>query len=74
MRESRSRLPMACTPQHVCSSIPSKPIGSCVIQPSGLNDHRRRGLQSGGGRFMPHLSGWMTHVYPFETDPEGLAG
>ena len=22
-----------------------------------------------GGFFIPHLSGWMTHVYPFETDP-----
>jgi hypothetical protein len=21
-----------------------------------------------GGRFMPHLFGWMVHVYPFETD------
>jgi len=22
-----------------------------------------------GGHFRPHLSGWMIHVYPFETDP-----
>ncbi len=22
-----------------------------------------------GGSFKPHLSGWMTHVYPFEKDP-----
>jgi hypothetical protein len=22
-----------------------------------------------GGYFRPHLSGWMVHVYPFETDP-----
>ncbi len=22
-----------------------------------------------GGRFVPHLSGWMTHVYPLEKDP-----
>lgn len=25
--------------------------------------------RAAGGRFLPHLSGWMTHVYPFETDP-----
>ena len=22
-----------------------------------------------GGTFMPHLFGWMVHVYPYETDP-----
>jgi hypothetical protein len=22
-----------------------------------------------GGHFRPHLSGWMIHIYPFETDP-----
>jgi hypothetical protein len=22
-----------------------------------------------GGTFLPHLFGWMVHVYPFETDP-----
>jgi hypothetical protein len=25
--------------------------------------------RAAGGQFRPHLSGWMTHVYPFETDP-----
>jgi len=25
--------------------------------------------QAAGGRFHPHLAGWMTHVYPLETDP-----
>ena len=24
--------------------------------------------RAAGGHFRPHLSGWMTHVYPFETD------
>ena len=27
-----------------------------------------------GGRFLPHLAGWMTHVYPFETDPSKIWG
>jgi hypothetical protein len=24
--------------------------------------------RAAGGHFRPHLSGWMTHVYPFESD------
>jgi hypothetical protein len=27
-----------------------------------------------GGYFKPHLSGWMVHVYPFETDPAKVWG
>jgi hypothetical protein len=27
-----------------------------------------------GGHFKPHLAGWMTHVYPFETDPSKIWG
>jgi hypothetical protein len=25
--------------------------------------------RAAGGRFLPHVFGWMVHVYPFETDP-----
>ncbi len=25
-----------------------------------------------GGKFMPHLFGWMVHVYPFEQAPENI--
>ena len=25
--------------------------------------------QAAGGRFIPHLFGWMVHVYPYEKDP-----
>lgn len=28
--------------------------------------------RTAGGRFLPHLAGWMTHVYPFETDPSKI--
>jgi len=28
----------------------------------------RAACEEAGGRFMPHLFGWMVHVYPFETD------
>jgi hypothetical protein len=27
-----------------------------------------------GGHFKPHLAGWMTHIYPFETDPAKIWG
>jgi hypothetical protein len=27
-----------------------------------------------GGYFKPHLSGWMVHIYPFETDPAKVWG
>jgi hypothetical protein len=27
-----------------------------------------------GGYFKPHLSGWMVHVCPFETDPAKVWG
>jgi hypothetical protein len=27
-----------------------------------------------GGYFKPHLAGWMTHIYPFETDPSKIWG
>jgi hypothetical protein len=25
--------------------------------------------RAAGGKFLPHIFGWMVHVYPFETDP-----
>jgi len=25
--------------------------------------------QAAGGSFLPHLFGWMVHVYPYEADP-----
>jgi hypothetical protein len=30
----------------------------------------REACTEAGGRFIPHLFGWMVHVYPFETDPK----
>jgi hypothetical protein len=30
--------------------------------------------KAAGGHFVPHLAGWMTHVYPFETDPAKIWG
>ncbi|HET9086082.1 MAG TPA: hypothetical protein VFN53_01020 [Acidobacteriaceae bacterium] len=30
--------------------------------------------EAAGGHFVPHLAGWMTHVYPLETDPAKIWG
>jgi hypothetical protein len=30
--------------------------------------------RAAGGYFKPHLAGWMTHIYPFETDPARIWG
>jgi hypothetical protein len=29
----------------------------------------REACEAAGGVFLPHIFGWMVHVYPFETDP-----
>jgi len=32
--------------------------------------HTREDCEAAGGVFVPHLFGWMVHVYPYETDPK----
>jgi hypothetical protein len=29
----------------------------------------REECEAAGGVFLPHVFGWMMHVYPYETDP-----
>lgn len=31
--------------------------------------HTREGCEAAGGTFIPHVFGWMVHVYPYENDP-----
>ncbi|MGB6130195.1 MAG: hypothetical protein WCC14_02890 [Acidobacteriaceae bacterium] len=31
--------------------------------------HTRAACEAAGGLFLPHVLGWMVHVYPYETDP-----
>ena len=33
-------------------------------------DDRAGQCDAAGGEFLPHLFGWMVHVYPYETDPK----
>ena len=30
----------------------------------------KQGCDEAGGTFLPHVFGWMVHVYPYETDAE----
>jgi hypothetical protein len=30
----------------------------------------KQACDAAGGEFLPHVFGWMVHVYPFETDPK----
>ena len=34
----------------------------------------REACTAAGGMFLPHLAGWMTHVYPYETDKAKVWG
>jgi hypothetical protein len=30
----------------------------------------KEACEAAGGEFLPHVFGWMVHVYPYETDPK----
>lgn len=32
----------------------------------------KEACDAAGGRFIPHVFGWMVHVYPYETDPQKI--
>jgi hypothetical protein len=32
----------------------------------------KQACDAAGGKFIPHVFGWMVHVYPFETDPKKI--
>ena len=34
--------------------------------------HTKEACDKAGGVFLPHLFGWMVHVYPYETDPRKI--
>ncbi|MGC2618603.1 MAG: hypothetical protein WA414_06135 [Acidobacteriaceae bacterium] len=34
--------------------------------------HTRAECEAAGGVFLPHVLGWMVHVYPYETDPKKI--
>ena len=73
--ELNARIPLSIAQwhEHINMCVPPQPE-----QRNWLMGDRQFGLngsittaeacRAAGGHFRPHLSGWMTHVYPFETD------
>ena len=74
--ELNARIPLSIAQWHVHLNmcVPPRPeernwlMGDPTF---GLNGSitTAEACRAAGGHFKPHLSGWMTHVYPFETDP-----
>ena len=74
--ELNSRVPLSVARWHLHTNLCVPPAG----QGAGLTGaHPKFGLagsittaeacSAAGGTFLPHVFGWMVHVYPFETDP-----
>jgi hypothetical protein len=60
--------------QHINLCFPPKgaPIASVDWKKFGPNGSiaTKEACDEAGGRFYPHLFGWMVHVYPWEQDPK----
>lgn len=79
--ELNARIPLSIAQWHVHLNmcVPPQPeqrnwlMGDPTF---GLNGSitTEEACRAAGGYFKPHLSGWMVHVYPFETDPAKVWG
>jgi hypothetical protein len=79
--ELNARIPLSIAHWHVHLNmcVPPQPeqrnwlMGDSTF---GLNGSitTEEACRAAGGYFKPHLSGWMVHVYPFETDPAKVWG
>ena len=74
--ELNARIPLSIAQWHVHLNLcvpPQPDQGNWLMGDStfGLNGSitTEEACTAAGGHFRPHLAGWMTHVYPFETDP-----
>ena len=74
--ELNARIPLSIAQWHVhlnlCVPQQTEKRNWLMDDPTfGLNGSitTAEACRAAGGHFKPHLSGWMTHVYPFETDP-----
>jgi len=73
--ELNARIPLSIAQWHVHLNmcVPPQPEGRNWLMDDptfGLNGSitTAEACVAAGGHFRPHLSGWMIHVYPFETD------
>ena len=74
--ELDARVPLSIAQWHVHSNICLPPAGykgplltsSATFGFAG-SIHTAEACKTAGGRFMPHIFGWMVHVYAYEKDP-----
>ena len=74
--ELNRRVPLSIAQWHVHSNFCLPPRGerADVLRPDakfGMQGSivTAAACQAAGGTFVPHVFGWMVHVYPYETDP-----
>jgi hypothetical protein len=74
--ELNARIPLSIAQWHVhrnlCAPQQAEKRNWLMGDPDfGLNGSiaTEEACRAAGGYFKPHLGGWMTHVYPFETNP-----
>jgi len=71
------RVPLSIAQWHLHTNLCLPPAGTRADILKGKNAQfglegsiaTAEACQAAGGTFMPHIFGWMVHVYPFETDP-----
>ena len=70
------RVPLSIARWHVHTNLCVPPLGKLkelgeVGGKFGLQGSitTAEDCEAAGGRFLPHVFGWMVHVYPYETDP-----
>ena len=74
--ELNERIPLSIAQWHLHTDLCVPPRGAQVNMDApdakfGLKGSitTEAACTAAGGRFLPHLFGWMVHVYPFESDP-----
>ena len=74
--ELNRRVPLSIARWHLHSNFCQPPAGHWaeMLGPSakfGMQGSiaTESACEAAGGRFIPHVFGWMVHVYPYETDP-----
>lgn len=74
--ELNDRIPLSIAQWHQHVNLCKAPAGqgAAYFGPNakfGLmgSIHTRDECEAAGGVFLPHVFGWMVHVYPYETDP-----
>lgn len=63
--------------QHVNLCLPPKDRRQEMLEPYpqfGLRGsiYTKEACEAAGGRFLPHVFGWMVHMYPYEHNPESI--